>query len=130
MDADPAQLVHGVLRRLRLELARGLEEGDERDVQVKHVLVADLAAELADRLQEGQRLDVPDRAADLRDDDVHRARLGDPPDARLDLVGDVRDHLHGRAQELASPLLPQDRVPDRAGLWLALRERFSSMKRS
>src|SRR5439155_15261382 len=49
------------------------------------------------------------------DDDVswggHRARA----DARLDLVRDVRDHLHGGAEELALPLLPQHRVPDRAG---------------
>ena len=36
------------------------------------------------------------------------------PDARLDLVRDVRDHLHGRAEELALALLAQDGVPDRA----------------
>ena len=39
MDADSAQLVHEVLGRLRLQLACGIEEGDERDVQVEHVLV-------------------------------------------------------------------------------------------
>ena len=36
------------------------------------------------------------------------------PDPALDLVRDVRDHLHGRAEELALPLLAQHRVPDRA----------------
>ena len=40
--------------------------------------------------------------------------VGDPPDALLDLVRDVRDHLHGRAEVLALPLLADDRVPDRA----------------
>ena len=33
----------------------------------------------------------------------------------LDLVRDVRDHLDGRAEVLALPLLAQHRVPDRAG---------------
>ena len=115
MDADPAQLVHRVLRRLRLQLAGGLDERDERDVDVDDVLGADLAPELADRLEERQRLDVADGAADLGDDDVGRARLGGAADARLDLVRDVRDHLHRRAEEVALALLAQDGVPDRAG---------------
>ena len=114
VDTDAAQLVHRVLRRLRLQLARRLDERDERDVDVHDVLRPDLAPELADRLEERQRLDVADRAADLGDDDVGRRRLGRAPDARLDLVRDVRDHLHGRAEELALALLAQDGLPDRA----------------
>ena len=114
MDADPAQLVHGVLGRLRLQLAGGLDERDERDVDVDDVLGADLAPELADRLEERLGLDVADGAADLGDDDVGRARLGGAADARLDLVRDVRDHLHRRAEEVALALLAQDGVPDRA----------------
>ena len=42
--------------------------------------------------EEGQRLDVADRAADL---DEHVPALG-AGSAGLDLVGDVRDDLHGR----------------------------------
>ncbi len=114
MDADPAQLVDGVLRRLRLQLAGGLDERHERDVDVDDVLRPDLAPELADRLEEGQRLDVADGAADLGDHDVGRAGLGRAADARLDLVRDVRDHLHRRAEEVALALLAQDGVPDRA----------------
>ena len=114
MDTDAPQLVDGVLRRLRLQLAGRLDERDERDVDVDDVLLADLAPELADRLEERQRLDVADGAADLGDDDVGRARLRRAPDARLDLVRDVRDHLHGRAEEVALALLAQDRLPDRA----------------
>ena len=70
VDTDAAQLVHRVLRRLRLQLAGGVEERHERDVQVDDVLGPDLAPELADRLEERQRLDVADRASDLGDDDV------------------------------------------------------------
>ena len=76
MDTDAAQLVHRVLRRLRLQLAGRLDERHERDVDVRDVLRPDLAPELADRLEERQRLDVADRAADLGDDDVGRRRLG------------------------------------------------------
>ena len=70
VDTDAPQLVDRVLRRLRLQLARRLDERDEGDVEVEDVLGADLAAELADRLEERERLDVADRAADLGDDDV------------------------------------------------------------
>ena len=66
-----------------------------------HVLPAHLEAELADRLEERQALDVAHRAADLGDDDVHVRRVASAPDARLDLVGDVRDHLDGLAEVVA-----------------------------
>ena len=70
MDTDAPELVDGVLRGLRLQLAGRVDEWDERDVDVEDVLGACLAAELADRLEERQRLDVADRAADLADHDV------------------------------------------------------------
>ena len=54
-----------------------LDERNERDVEVDDVFRADLAAELADRLEERQGLDVADGAADLGDDDVGVAGLGD-----------------------------------------------------
>ena len=71
--------------------------------------------ELAQRLEERQRLDVAHRAADLGDHDVHVVRLGHPPDAVLDLVGDVRDHLDGAAEVVAPALAPDDAVVDRPG---------------
>src|SRR5262249_43608587 len=115
MDTDAPQLVDRVLRRLRLQLPRRLDERDERDVHVDDVLRADLTAELADRLEERQRLDVADRAADLADDDVGGRRDGRGADPRLDLVRDMRDHLHPRAEGLALSLLAQDGIPDRTG---------------
>ena len=130
VDTDPPQLVDRVLGRLRLQLAGRLDERDERHVEVEDVLRAHLAPELADRLEERERLDVADGAADLRDDDVGGLGRRSAADARLDLVRDVRDHLHGGAEEVALALLAQHRLPDRAGAVAALRERFSSMKRS
>ncbi len=115
MDTDAAQLVDGVLRRFCLQLAGSFDEGDERDVEIEDILRAYLAPELADRLEERERLDVAHGAADLGDDDVGVARGCHAPHAVLDLVGDVRDHLHRRAEVLAFPLATDDGVPDRAG---------------
>ena len=112
VDTDAPQLVHRVLGRLRLELARGVDERDERDVEVDDVLGADLAPELPDRLEERKRLDVADRPADLGDDDVGRRDLLRAANPRLDLVCDVRDDLNGGAEELSLALLAQHRVPD------------------
>ena len=100
---------HRVLRGLGLQLARRRQERDQRDVQEEAVVPADLVAQLAGGLEERQRLDVADRAADLGDDDVG-CRVGGAhrEDPRLDLVGDVRDDLHGVAEVLPAPLLGDD----------------------
>ncbi len=115
VDTDAAELVDRMLRRLGLELSRRVDERDERHVQVADVLGAGLAPELPHRFEERQRLDVADRATDLRDDDVAVARLRGTADPLLDLVRDVRDHLHGRAEILAAALLADHPFPDRTG---------------
>jgi hypothetical protein len=45
----PGQLLHAVLRGLRLELAGAADERHQRQVHVEGVLAADLPAELPDR---------------------------------------------------------------------------------
>src|SRR5690606_14655831 len=52
-------------------------------------------------------------AADL--DQGHVEALGGGVDAALDLVGDVRDHLHGGAEVVAAALLADHRLVDLAG---------------
>ena len=69
------------------------------------ILRADLENELADRLEKRQPFDVARRAADFSDDDVHFFRIGDLADARLDLVGDMRNHLDSLAEIIAAPFL-------------------------
>ena len=115
LDADAAQLVDRVLRRLGLELSRVADVRHQREVDEHAAAAPDVDGELADRLQERQRLDVADRAADLRDHHVDVLALGDQLDAVLDLVGDVRDDLDGAAEVVAAALLADDRVVDRAG---------------
>ncbi len=108
-----AQLGHGLLRGLGLELAGGLDEGDQRAVQEGHVLAARVVLELAERLQEGQALDVARGASDLGDEHVDAFAAGADPG--LDLIRHVRDDLHGLAEVVAATLLLDDRLVDLAG---------------
>ena len=109
LDADLEQVLHAVLGGLGLHLARGLDVRHQRHVNEQR-LTPVFEAQLPHRFEERQRLDVPDRAADL--DDVHVRLRGEPErlDAALDLIGDMRDHLHRAAQVVATALLRQDRV--------------------
>src|SRR5690606_31496036 len=59
-----------------------------------------------DRFQERQRFDVAYRPADFHQQNIDIG--GRLHDAALDLVGDVRDHLHGRAEIIATALLLND----------------------
>ncbi len=110
LDTPAAQLGHRVLRRLGLLLA-GHQVRHQREVHVTDVLAADVTAELADRLDEGDDLDVAHRAADLDDHDVDVV-VGQEAHPVLDLVGDVGDDLDGAAEEIAPPLLLDDRAVD------------------
>ncbi len=110
-----AQLLDRVLRRLGLQLARRGDPRHERHVDVADVVAALVLAHLTDGLEERQRLDVADRAADLGEDDVGLRLLGEAVHAVLDLVGDVRDDLHGTAEEVAAALSADERLVDRAG---------------
>ena len=84
-------------------------------MDVADVLATLVLAHLADRLEERQGFDVADRAADLGEDDVGLGLLGKAVHAVFDLVGDVRDDLHGAAQEVAAALAADERLVDRAG---------------
>jgi hypothetical protein len=111
-DADGPKLLDGVLHGLRLQLSGGGNERHQGDVDVADVLAADVGPDLADGFQEGQRLDVAHRAPNLGDQHVHL--VGGLVDARLDLVGHVRNHLDGAAEVVAAPLLREDGVVDLA----------------
>ena len=135
LDTDAAQRGDRVLGRLGLQLAGRRQVGHQRDVQEEAVVPADVVAHLAGRLEERQRLDVADGAADLGDHDVRTASPSGPgsaiaPDPGLDLVGDVRDDLHGVAEVLAAALLGDHRRVDLAGVTLAEPTRSVSRNRS
>src|SRR6202162_959925 len=106
VDTDRAQFLDRMLRGLGLDLARAADDWHQCQVHVERLGTSKLDAKLADRLQKRQRLDVADRAADLDHGDIGVVRT--EQDAALDLIGDVRNDLHGSAQVVAAPLLGDD----------------------
>jgi hypothetical protein len=108
LNAERGQLAHAVLGGLGLQLARRRDIGHQGDVDEQRVLAADLVAQLADRLDERQRFDIADGAADFAQHEIEIVGIG--LREFLDRVGDVRDHLHGRAQIIAAPLALDDRL--------------------
>ena len=114
LDTAAAQLGDGVLRGLGLVLARGREVRHQRQVHVTDVLSSHLASELTNRFEKGNDLDVTDRSADFSDDDVDVVSR-EPQYARFDLVGDVRNDLHGTAEVVAAALFGDDGRVDLAG---------------
>ncbi|KAF1061152.1 MAG: hypothetical protein GAK39_05880 [Variovorax sp.] len=118
LDADFAQLLRRVLRGLGLELAGGGDPGHVAQVHEGRVVRAHAQAHLAHGLEEGQRLDVAHGAADLDDGHVDLVRgtdAGAALDVFLDLVGDVRDHLHRLAEVVAAAFLLEHGLVDLAG---------------
>ncbi len=106
LDADRAQLLDGVLRRLGLDLRRRGHERHERQMNIERPIAAELDAHLPDRLEKRQRLDIAHGAADLDHADVGVTGRGQH--VTLDLVGDVRDDLDGCAEILAAALFRDD----------------------
>ena len=107
LNSDLHQLSHGMLRRLGLQLTRRSDVRDQCQVNENRILASNVMPHLTDRLEEWLRLDVTDGATDFHDDDVVLRR--DATNCRLDLVGDMRNHLHRRAQ-IFSPTLFRDDV--------------------
>ena len=112
-DADAAQFLDRMLGRLGLQFAGRRDVGHQRQVHVDGVVARQVVAKLADRLQERHRLDVADGAADLAQDEVIVVIAVE--DEILDLVGDVRNDLHGGAEIVAASLPLDDVLVDAAG---------------
>ena len=74
----------------------------------------DILAHLPDCFEIGQTFDVADGPADLADDHIH-VFATQLPDAGLDLVGDMRNHLDGGAQVVPAPFLSDNRLIDGTG---------------
>src|SRR5690606_3264942 len=71
LDADGAQFLDRVLRRLGLHLAGGLEEGQQGQVDEARLAARQVLLQQADRLEEGQAHDIADHAAEFDEKDVH-----------------------------------------------------------
>ena len=106
-DAEALKLLDGMLCRLGFMLARCSEIRYERHMNIERILAPDLCPELPDCFQKRLTLDIAGCAADLGDDDIRRFLLSDAVNKMLDLIGDMRNDLHGLAEIFAAALLMQ-----------------------
>ena len=113
LDADLAHLADRVLGRLGLQLTGRDDVRHQGDVHAQSVPRSSFQLQLTNRFQERQRLDVADCAADLNDRDVDVT--SGVVNARLYLVRDVRNHLHGGAEIFPPPLFGDHGFVDAAG---------------
>ena len=81
----------------------------------QRVVRSQFVAELPDGFDVRQRFDVADRAADLGDDNVIYFLGAQQLDSPFDFVGDVRDDLHGLAEEFAAPFFVDNALVDASG---------------
>ena len=113
LDTNGAQLLHRVLCRLGLHLARRRNIWQQRQMDEAGTLRPEFLAKLTDRLEEWQAFNIADRSADFAQDELHiLARIGQ--DEILDLVRDVRNHLNGRAEIVAAALFLDNVLVDAA----------------
>ena len=118
LDADAAQFLDRMLRGLGLDFPGTADDGHQRQVHVQHLIAAEFHAHLANRLEKRQRFDVADRAADFHH--AHVRIAGAHADPVLDLIGDVRNYLNGRAQIVAATLLGDDPLVNSPGREIAV----------
>ncbi len=85
----------------------------QRQVNIDCRAARQVVAELADRFHEGHGLDVTHVAADFADDEIIVLIALD--DEILDLVRDMGNDLHGRAEIVAAAFLVDDVLVDPAG---------------
>ena len=104
-NTDAAQFLHTVLGGLRLQLARRTDIGNQRYVDVQHVVFAHILFYLADGFQERQAFNIAYRAADLRNDEIRVLVIANPEHPGFDLIGNMGNDLHRAAQIIAPALL-------------------------
>ena len=79
------------------------------------VLLADFQGNLPHGFNKGLGLNITDGTANFGDDHICICFSADPINKVLDLIGDVRNHLHRGAKVFSAPLLIQHVPVDLAG---------------
>jgi len=102
LNPDSQHLFYAVLRGLVLSSPAAAMKGTSVTCTKSVFFRAEFQAHLANRFQERQGFDVANGAANFYNYNVYA--FGDFADAALDLVGNVRDHLHGLSQIIAAAL--------------------------
>src|SRR5262249_6605464 len=112
LDADRPQFLDRMLGRLGLKLARARNEREQGQMNVDGVPPRQLISKLPNSLEKRQTLDIPDRAADLHQDEINA--LITVENEILNRVGDMGNDLNGRPKVVTAALLGQNLLVDPA----------------
>ena len=121
LNTDRTQFLDRVLRRFGFDFRRRRDVRHQRQMHVHDAVVAEFDAHLANRFEKRQRFDIADRATDL--DETNVSIPCTTLDAFLDLIGDMRNHLHRSAQIIAASFFGNDALVDAAGREVAVAAR-------
>ena len=113
LDTNALQFFYRVLCGLCLQLFGCCKVGYISKVYTQG-LSSQFPFELPDTFQERQALDITHGTTDFCNHEVIVVFLAEQHHIALDFIGDVRYHLYGLAQIVASALLVDDRLVDAA----------------
>ena len=81
-------------------------------MDIDALLATEFLAELPYGLEKGQPFDIPDRASDFAQHEIHIIAVG--PDEIFDRIGDMRNDLQRRSEEISASLPFKDGLIDAA----------------
>ncbi len=109
-NTDAAQFLDTVLGRFRFQFPRRADIGNQRHMDIQHVVFAHIFFYLADSFQERQAFNIANRAPDFSNDKIRAVIVADPEHPGFNLVGNMGDDLHRAAQVITPAFFGNDRL--------------------
>ena len=101
-NTDAAQLFDAMLSRFGFQLTGCGNIRYQRNMNIKHIVLADILFYLTDGFQKRQAFDITYSTADFRNNEVGIILLAYAENALLDFIGDMRNNLYGTAKIIAT----------------------------
>ena len=114
-NTDAAQFLDAVLGRLRFQFSRRADIGNQRNMNVQHVILTHIFFYLTDGFQERQAFNIANRTADFGNNEIRVVVVAYPEYPGLYLIGNMGNNLHRAAQIIAPALLRNDGLVDFTG---------------
>ena len=114
-NADTAQLLNAMLGRFCFQFARRADVGNQRHMDVQHVVFAYILFHLADSFQKGKTFNIAYRTADFGNNKIGIVIVTDTEYPGLDLISNMGNDLHRTAQVIAPAFFRNDGLVDFTG---------------
>ena len=114
-NADAAQLLNTVLGRFCFQFARRADIGNQRHMDVQHIVFAHILFYLTDSFQKRKAFNIAYRTADFGNDKIGIVIVADTEYPGLDLIGNMGNDLHRTAQVIPPAFLRNNGLVDFTG---------------